>query len=222
MDKMVNCSPSSAKTDCSPLRRLPGTVLVLGVASFFTDFSSEMIYPLLPVFLSGVLGAGPVVLGAVEGVAEATAAFVKIISGWWTDRIRRRKPFVVAGYGLAGLARPLIGLASSWLFVLAMRFLDRMGKGLRTSPRDALITDVTPIEIRGRAFGYYQAIIGIAALPASLLFGTVWHAYGAAAAFGMGALLAALAVVLLGLVPVDAAGRPSFLVKNSTEPGGRL
>ena len=140
------------------VRNLSRTVFLLGVASFFTDLSSEMIYPLLPVFLATVLHAGPLALGVVEGVAESTAAILKVASGIWTDRARRRKPLILAGYGLAGLARPLIGLAQVWPFVLAMRFLDRVGKGLRTSPRDALIADVTEPGLRGTAFGVHRAM----------------------------------------------------------------
>src|SRR5688500_16340976 len=97
---------------------LPRTVITLGLVSFFTDFSSEMIYPLLPLFLSSVLGAGALQLGLIEGIAEATASILKVISGFWTDRIRRRRPFIVFGYALAGIARPLIGLAGSWPVVL--------------------------------------------------------------------------------------------------------
>lgn len=138
--------------------RLPRTVVALGFVSFFTDLSSEMIYPLLPVFLSTVLGAGAVALGIIEGIAESTAAFLKVASGIWTDRSRRRKPLILGGYGLAGLARPLIGLAASWPFVLLMRFLDRLGKGLRTSPRDALIADVTDSGQRGMAYGFHRAM----------------------------------------------------------------
>ncbi|RPI28519.1 MAG: MFS transporter [Acidobacteria bacterium] len=137
-----------------------------------------MIYPLLPVFLSTTLGAGPIALGMVEGVAETTAALVKIISGWWTDRTRRRKPFVLAGYALAGLVRPLIGLASSWLFVLTMRFLDRVGKGLRTSPRDALITDVTPSEIRARAFGLHRSLDHAGAVAGPVVAAVLMSAAG--------------------------------------------
>jgi MFS family permease len=134
------------------------TVIVLGFASLLTDLSSEMIYPLLPAFLAGVLGAGPMILGVIEGVAETTAAAGKMVCGAWADRCSRRKPFVLSGYGLAGAARPLIGLALSWPFVLAMRFLDRVGKGLRAAPRDALIADVTAPESRGTAFGFHRAM----------------------------------------------------------------
>jgi len=142
----------------SSTHRLPPTIIALGLVSFFTDFSSEMIYPLLPVFLSSVLGAGAVGLGVVEGVAESTAALFKVVSGIWTDRSRRRKPFLLAGYGLAGFVRPLIGLATLWPVVALIRFADRVGKGIRTSPRDALIADVAPIHQRGRAYGFHRAM----------------------------------------------------------------
>lgn len=137
-------------------RKIPRTVIALGFVSFFTDMSSEMIYPLLPLFLTGVLGASAITLGMVEGFAEAAASLLKVVSGIWTDRVSRRKPFVFAGYGLAGIVRPLIGLATGWPFVLAMRLLDRVGKGIRTSPRDALIADVVEPDQRGRAYGFHR------------------------------------------------------------------
>ena len=140
------------------LKGLPRTVVALGAVSFLTDLSSEMIYPLLPVFLVDVLGAGALALGAIEGVAESTAALLKVASGWWADRMRRRKPLVVAGYGLSGTVRPLIGLAGSWPVVVVLRFGDRVGKGIRTSPRDALIADVTPPDRRGAAYGLHRAL----------------------------------------------------------------
>ena len=137
---------------------VPRTVIVLGVVSLLTDFSSEMIYPLLPIFLASVLGAGAMALGVIEGIAESTAALLKVVSGVWTDRTQRRKPLVVVGYSLSGLMRPLIGLAAAWPTVLALRFADRVGKGLRTSPRDALIADVTNEGARGAAYGFHRAM----------------------------------------------------------------
>jgi MFS family permease len=145
-------------TRWSVLRGLPKTVIALGVVSFLTDLSSEMIYPLLPVFLVDVLGAGALALGTIEGVAESTAALLKVASGWWADRLNRRKPLVVAGYGLSGTVRPLIGLATVWPVVVVLRFADRVGKGMRTSPRDALIADVTSPERRGAAYGLHRAM----------------------------------------------------------------
>jgi MFS family permease len=137
---------------------IPRAVVVLGLVSFLTDLSSEMIYPLLPLFLSSVLGATALELGVIEGVAEATASLLKVVSGVWTDRARKRKPLIVAGYSLSGFFRPLIALARTWHFVLFLRFVDRVGKGIRSSPRDALIADVTPPEQRGASYGFHRAM----------------------------------------------------------------
>jgi MFS family permease len=157
------------------MKKIPLTVFMLGLASLFTDMSSEMIYPLLPVFLTTTLGAGAVALGIIEVVAESTAAFLKVISGVWTDLIRKRKPFILAGYGLAGAVRPLIGLATVWPFVMAMRFMDRIGKGLRTSPRDALIADVTDPSVRGAAFGVNRALDHMGAVIGPLIAAALLH-----------------------------------------------
>lgn len=134
------------------------TVIALGVVSFFTDLSSEMIFPLLPIFLAQVLVAGPKSLGIIEGFAEATASLFKVISGVFSDKFNNRKPFVLAGYSVSGLVRPLIALATVWPVVLFIRVIDRLGKGLRTSPRDALIAQTTPAGKRGRAFGFHRAM----------------------------------------------------------------
>jgi len=136
---------------------LARNVLVLGAVSFLTDVSSEMIYPLLPVFLGTVLGASATSIGLIEGAAESTAALLKFGSGWWSDRVGRRKPLVVAGYALASLVRPLVGLAQTASQVLAVRVTDRIGKGIRTAPRDALIADSVDPGSRGRAFGFHRA-----------------------------------------------------------------
>ncbi len=139
-------------------RRISRTVVAAGVVSFLTDVSAEMIYPLLPAFLATEFGAGAFALGLIEGVAESTAAILKLVSGVWSDRIRKKKPFVLIGYGLSGAARPLIGLATSWPGVLAIRLLDRVGKGIRTSPRDALISDSVDESMWGRSFGLQRAM----------------------------------------------------------------
>lgn len=149
--------------------RLPRTVIALGAVSLLTDASSEMIYPLLPVFLSSVLGAGPLAIGAIEGAAESVAALLKLFSGWWSDRLPRRKPLVVAGYGLASVARPLVGLAQGVGQVLAIRLADRVGKGIRGSPRDALIADAVDPSQRGRAFGFHRAADHAGAVAGPLL-----------------------------------------------------
>lgn len=153
--------------------RLPRTVIALAAVSLLTDASSEMIYPLLPVFLSTVLGASALAIGAIEGAAESTAALLKLLSGWWSDRLARRKPLVVAGYGLASLARPLVGLAGNVEQVLALRLVDRVGKGIRTAPRDALIADSVDPAIRGRAYGFHRAADHAGAVVGPLLASTL-------------------------------------------------
>ena len=134
--------------------RLSRNVYALTVVSFLTDVSSEMIYPLLPAFLTRQLGASASFVGAIEGAAESTAALLKLASGWWSDRVRRRKPLVVAGYTIASIMRPLVAIAQSAAQVLVIRVSDRVGKGIRNSPRDALIADSVDPAIRGRAFGF--------------------------------------------------------------------
>lgn len=144
-------------------------VVALGWVSLLNDAASEMIYPLLPDFVTRVLGAGPAVLGLIEGVAEATASLAKLAAGWWSDRVRRRKPFVVLGYLVAAVARPLIGVATTWAQVLAIRFADRVGKGLRTPPRDALLAGMTSPKNRGRAFGLQRAMDNAGGLVGPIL-----------------------------------------------------
>lgn len=153
----------------APSRRLGRNVLVLSGVSLLTDVASEMTYPLLPLFLTGVLGASAATLGVIEGAAESTAALLKLASGWWSDRLRRRKPLVVAGYALASLVRPLIGLAHSAGQVLAVRLADRLGKGIRGAPRDALIADSVDPAVRGRAFGFHRAADHLGAVIGPLL-----------------------------------------------------
>jgi len=137
---------------------LPLAVRWFGVASLMTDAAGELIYPLLPLFLTSVLGGSAAFVGVIEGVAESTAALLKLVSGRISDRLSRRKPLVLLGYGLTSVVRPLIAVAGSQWQVLAIRFFDRVGKGVRGSPRDAMVADLTPRESRGRAYGYHQAM----------------------------------------------------------------
>jgi len=133
-------------------------VFVLGLVSLFTDISSEMIYPLIPIFLTSVLGAPVAVVGLIEGVAESTASILKTFSGWLSDRFEKRKPFVLGGYSLSALGKLLLSVAFVWPTVLTARFVDRLGKGVRTSARDALIADETDSGSRGKAFGLHRAM----------------------------------------------------------------
>src|SRR3954464_8460643 len=136
--------------------RVPRNVKVLSAVSFFQDAASELVYPVLPLFVVGTLGAPPSALGLIEGVAEGTAAVGKAVSGRLPYR-SGRKPLIAIGYGISSASKPLIALAGAWPAVLGARFIDRAGKGIRTSPRDALIAADTPPEIRGRAFGLHRA-----------------------------------------------------------------
>ncbi|MEO5579624.1 MAG: MFS transporter [Gemmatimonadaceae bacterium] len=138
-------------------RRLDRNVVALSGVSFFTDVATEMIYPLIPLFLSGVLGANASFIGAIEGAAESTASLLKLASGWWSDKVKKRKPLIVLGYGIATFVRPFVAIATSAGMVLVIRLADRVGKGIRTAPRDALLADSTDPATRGRAFGFHAS-----------------------------------------------------------------
>jgi MFS family permease len=148
---------------------LPRNVKVLAFVSFLTDVSSELVYPLLPIFLSTVLGVSAAGLGVIEGFAESASSLLRLPAGWWSDRTQRRKPLVVMGYTLAALARPLIGIAQSAGQVLAIRVTDRFGKGIRTAPRDALIADSVPAEQRGYAYGVHRGSDNLGAVFGPLI-----------------------------------------------------
>ena len=151
------------------LRGLPRAVWLLGLISLVNDSASELIYPLIPLFLASVLAAGPRALGLIEGIAEATASLLKLVSGVLVDRTRRARPWILAGYGLAGVARPAIALVASWPWLLVLRFADRLGKGLRTSPRDALLAASVAPERRGLAFGVHRGMDNAGAVLGPLL-----------------------------------------------------
>jgi MFS family permease len=163
-----------------PASTLHRSVWALGLVSLFMDMSSEMIHALLPVFLVGGMGIGAFALGLIEGAAEATASLLKVVSGTWSDRWGRRKPLIVAGYGLAALTKPLFPLASSAALVVVARLVDRVGKGIRGAPRDALVADITPPERRGAAYGLRQSLDTTGAFLGPLL------AIGLMAGLGLG------------------------------------
>ncbi len=156
------------------LKALPRTVIVLGFVSLFNDLASEMVVPLLPILLSGMGIAAPVFLGMIEGIADAVAAYLKLWSGRRSDWLGgKRKGFAVAGYLLSNLARPLIGLAGGWLSLLVLRSVDRVGKGLRSAPRDALVADATPPAMHGLAFCFHRALDNAGAVGGSLVAAAV-------------------------------------------------
>ena len=149
--------------------KFPRNVWALGWTSFFTDVSTEIIYPLLPVFLTTTLGASMAFVGLVEGIAESTASLLKLVSGWWSDKVAKRKPLAVFGYALSGLTRPMVALAFAGWHVLGARFIDRVGKGIRTSPRDALLADSVPADRRGAAFGIQRSMDNAGAILGPLI-----------------------------------------------------
>ncbi len=157
---MLNRRSGSAVTADEP-SMIPGisrNVLTLGIVSLLTDISSEMVYPILPLFLANVLGAPLAVIGLIEGVAECTASLLRVVSGWLSDRAGWRKPFIFSGYALSNASKPLLALAVAWPQVLGIRFAERFGKGIRSAPRDALIADSTSTALRGRAFGFHRML----------------------------------------------------------------
>lgn len=177
---------------------LPRSVILLGLVSLLTDASSEMIFPLLPAFLAARIGQAPLLLGAMEGVADLISAGFKALSGRWADRARRLKPLVIAGYAIAGFARPLMAFVVSWWQPLLIRSLDRVGKGLRTSPRDALIAGAVEASSRGRAFGFHRGMDHAgAALGALIAMGLVGLGVEVARVFLLAAIPAGLAVLAL-------------------------
>ena len=184
------------------MSRIPRPVWLLGWASLFTDAGTEMIYPLLPVYLSRVLGASAMSLGVIEGVAEGINSLLKVISGYWSDRARR-KPIVIGGYALSSLARPLIGFTTSWPQVLLIRAMDRTGKGIRGAPRDAMLAEFATPANRGRIFGFHRAmdhtgaIVGPLLATAILFFAPERYRLG----FALSIVPGAIAVWLLFLVP---------------------
>lgn len=201
---------------------LPRTVRSLGLVSLLTDASSEMIYPLVPAFLTGTLRAGPAFLGVVEGVAEAVAAALKVASGRLADRWPRRKPLVVAGYALSSLARPLVALAAAPAHVLAVRLADRVGKGIRGAPRDALLASVVAREDRGRAFGFQRAMDHAGAMVGPILASLALVATGdLRIVFALAALPGALAVAAL-VLGVREEGRPAAPPPTALPAGGPL
>lgn len=164
----VTATQGSQATE-RPRERMPRAVYYFGATSLANDFASEMIYPLLPAFVTSVLGGGALALGVLDGVADTVAAGFKLLSGYLADRPRLRGPLVVAGYALAAVIRPLIAAAGTAWHVIALRGADRVGKGIRTAPRDTMIAEVTPPAIRGRAFGLHRGADHVGAILGPLL-----------------------------------------------------
>ena len=186
---------------------LPTPVRLLGWVSLLTDAATEAVYPLLPVFITQVLGGPPVALGIVEGAADATSSALKIVSGRWSDRLGARKPIVLLGYSLSSLIRPFIAITSTWTHVFLIRVVDRVGKGLRGAPRDAMLASLAPPGQRGRVFGYHWAMDHTGAAIGPLL-ATVFLYFAPdeyRLLFALTIIPGVLAVVTLTRVPEQAA-----------------
>src|SRR5262245_22726616 len=209
------------RRDVPSTKSIPRPVWFLGVVSLFTDAATEIIYPLLPIYLSSVLGAGALSLGVIEGVAEGVNSVLRIVSGWWSDRRAKRRPIVILGYALSSLARPLIAMATSWTQVLAIRVVDRTGKGIRGAPRDAMLTQFADASSRGRIFGFHRAmdhagaIVGPLIATAFLFFLPGQYRL----LFALTAIPGALAVATLFFVrePEREQPRPAITQRASTQ-----
>ena len=206
----------------APLSR---NVKALGVVSLLADVASEMIYPLLPIFLTVSLGASATFIGAIEGLADSTSSLLKLASGWWTDRVRRKKPLVVVGYLLSAAARPLLAFAAVPWHALAVRMADRTGKGIRTSPRDALLADSSEPTQRGRAYGFHRAMDNFGAVLGPLV---AWLLYEMAqvpmrSVFLWAAVPGVLSVVVLLVFVRERRGAPelSAAARGATPGPGR-
>jgi MFS family permease len=195
------------------IRFLPISIWALGLGSLFMDTSSELIHSLLPVYMVTILGASTLTIGFIEGIAEATAAITKVFSGVLSDYLGKRKFLVVLGYGLAAITKPVFPLATSIGWVFGARFVDRIGKGIRGAPRDALVADITPADMRGAAYGLRQSLDSVGAFigPLLALVFMVWWANDIKAVLWVGVVPAFIAVTLLALVVREPApeSRPS-------------
>ena len=199
-------------------RKLQPQVILLGLVSLLNDSASEMIYPLLPVFMTAVLGASPTIIGLIEGAADGLASILKLLAGMYSDRIPKRKPLIAIGYALAAGSRALIGAAGSWPSVLTARLIDRTGKGIRSAPRDAMIADVTPPDQRGRAFGFHRALDHTGAVIGPLIATLLLSGLGVPLRhmFFIAVIPGAIAVLLL----LFALNEPERETRRTAEAGG--
>ena len=181
------------------IKDLPRNIWAVSFTSFFMDISSEMVINIIPLFLSNILGVKTNIIGLIEGVAESTASILKIFSGWLSDKLKARKWLAVSGYALSAIVKPLFYFASSWGWVAGVRWADRVGKGIRTGPRDALVADSIKPEQRGLAFGFHRAAdTGGAMIGLLIALGVVWMAQSSAGDLGLGTFRT---VVLVSLIP---------------------
>ncbi|MEA1908301.1 MAG: MFS transporter [Euryarchaeota archaeon] len=172
-------------------------VAILGLVSLFTDLGSQMVFPLIPLFLSTTLGASMVVVGLIEGSAETVASLLKVFSGYWSDKIKRRKPFVLVGYGLSSLSKPLFAFADTWQAVFGIRIIERVGKGIRSAPRDAIIAESCADDVRGKAYGIHRAMDGMGSILGAVLAFFLLFSLGYRDVFLLAGVPSLIAVLLI-------------------------
>jgi len=175
-------------------------VIILGFVSLFTDLSSQMVFPLIPLFLVNVLGAGGVVVGLVEGAAETTASLLKVFSGYWSDKIEKRKPFVLIGYGISSLTKPLFAFSYMWQSVLGIRIAERVGKGIRTAPRDVIVAQSCDADVRGKAYGIHRFMDGIGSIFGAVLAFLLLPLFGFRKVFLLAFIPSIIAVLFISFV----------------------
>jgi MFS family permease len=186
-------------------RGITKNVFVISLVSFFNDIASEMIYPIVPIFLTTVLGAPVTIVGLIEGIAESTAGILRVFSGWFSDKLKSRKPFMVVGYGLSALSKAVLAASFHWSMVLGGRFLDRFGKGIRTSARDALLSESSEAQYRGSVFGFHRAVDTMGALVGPLIALALLSKFGQNLrfVFYLAVIPAAIGVILLAVFVKD-------------------
>lgn len=180
------------------MKGVGANVMILGLVSLFTDMSSQMVFPLIPLFLmTPAIGASMTVVGIIEGSAETVASLLKVFSGYWSDRIKRRKPFILLGYGLSSLAKPLFAFACVWQSVFLIRIVERVGKGVRNAPRDAIIAESSAGDVRGKAYGIHRAMDGIGSILGAVLAYILLLSLGFSDIFLLAGIPAFIAVLLI-------------------------
>jgi MFS family permease len=194
---------------------LARNIIIVGFVSLFTDLSSQMVFPVVPLFLLS-LGASAWVVGLVEGAAETTASLVKVFSGYWSDKIKRRKPFVFAGYGLSSLTKPLFAFAQTWPFVLFFRVIERVGKGVRDAPRDAIIAESVDSSIRGKAYGFQRAMDGVGSFSGAIIAVVLLPLFGYRELFLIAFLPGVIAVLFILFIKEKR--EPTIPLKTASAP----
>lgn len=193
-------------------------IILLGLVSLLTDLSSQMVFPLVPLYLTSVLGASAAVVGLVEGAAETTASFLKVFSGYWSDKIKKRKPFVLIGYSLSAFSKPLFALATLWPVVLGVRVFERIGKGLRSAPRDAIVADSAEKEVWGKAYGFQRSMDGLGSILGAVMAFLLLPILGFTKIFWWAFIPGLFAIIAILFIKEKAQSEPKKSIEKSSAP----